>query len=143
MIKIEDFNSQQVVFWAMDLTTWPLKQCDDGWMLMLRALGTQQATILGAFDDELRFVGATSYRLSHDDIWLKRINTGVLFKRRGIGTALVEEIRRRHPYSHHWCKSLPGANAFCDSMGMIRERFLEDGRWVYQDRKSKGLTPPC
>lgn len=142
-MKILDLTSQQAVFWVMELCQWPIDMCDDGWMMTMRALGTSRARILGAFEGKL--IGASSYRLSEDGVWIKRINTGVLFKRRGIGTALVEAIREKHPERHHWCKSVIGAHLFCESLGMHSTRAL--GRhcrtWIYQDEKSEGLTPPC
>lgn len=63
-------------------------------------------------------VGITSFRIEGEK--LKRINTGVLIPRCGIGTMLARYLFDTFPGLEHWCKSKRSANAWCESLGMVR-----------------------
>lgn len=90
------------------------------------------ARILMAYTD-YAVLGATSFRKTDEGI--KRINTGVLTPRQGVGRALIEKIKELTGNEKQWCKSHPQANGFCEALGMIRGEVLPNGWVIYRDAR--------
>ncbi len=115
--------------------------------LALKALLAEPgATILAAYHGSILYetlVGVASYRITPEGI--KRCNTGTFIPARGFGSALVREMIRRHPGLPMWCKSLPAAWGWCESIGMLATETLPNGWRVYRftaDEAAAFLNPP-
>jgi len=104
-----------------------------------RSVGIAVALFVKGSDwTEETVAGACSWRPECSGVGteevIKRINTGVLYRGRGVGRALVEFLRERYPTFPHYCKSLPQAWGFCRAMGMVAIEDLPDGRKLFVDK---------
>jgi hypothetical protein len=91
--------------------------------------GSPTAQMVVAYQDD-DVVGAASWRVTEDGV--KRINTGVLYRQQGIGTALVKFIARQHLGLPMWTKSHPQSWGFCEALGMTPDEVLETGHRIYR-----------
>ena len=92
--------------------------------------GSDTAKIIAALNARTGvYCGAASYRL--DEPWIKRINTGVVYPKSGVGSLLIEEIVRRHPQNPQWCNSKTEANKWCECLGMRPVGKASNGRETY------------
>lgn len=101
----------------------------DGMKTAIMALSStklETVAVIGIFDDGV-FKGAMSYRYQDDSI--KRINTGVVEKSKGYGSALVNALKMKYPDTPQWCHSI--APGWCEKLGMELVAVLPDGRHHY------------
>lgn len=79
-------------------------------------LGSETSRLAVAWFSGGRVAGAASYRVDVDRV--KRINTGAVVRRRGIGTALVKFIAKENPGLPMWSKNTPEGTRFARKLGM-------------------------
>lgn len=87
-------------------------------LAMKAMLGKEDSRLVVAFFSTGKPAGAANYRIQGGK--LKRINTGVLQPRRGIGSALVRFMVRENPGLPVWSKNLKRAVGWCRRLGMRR-----------------------
>jgi hypothetical protein len=90
--------------------------------------GSPTSRLVVAFSRN-KVLGAANWRVT--DEGTKRINTGVLARKRGTGKALVKYIGRVSP-GPMWTKSHPQSWGFCEALGMTPGEILDSGHRIYR-----------
>lgn len=92
---------------------------------LLCTKGTTAKKII-ALDERKDVVGLMSYRLN--DRGIKRINTLVFNKGKGVGTAMVKHLCQLYPDRAQYSINIPSAHAWVKKMGMNPGKIFPDGK---------------
>ena len=96
-----------------------------GRAVALSALNGSPTSELAIAYRDGQVVGAANWRITDEGV--KRINTGVLKRKSGIGSSLIRFIIASNRNMPMWTKSHPQSWGFCAALGMTPGEVLENG----------------
>lgn len=138
MIAVEAVeNKEKLLLIAQEWRSRRVRK-DSGRDLALQALDPREGGKIAVAFRSGRPVGATSWRVTDEGV--KRINTGALLRKHGVGSALVRFVILANPGLPMWCKSRPEAWGFCQSLGMHPGEMLENGNRIFRWTAEEACT---